>query len=107
MRELTEREKMAVFLYEQVEYDYKKFSTIKKVIDGESGWNPNAVGDSGKAKGVAQFHKPTFDDFSRLSGIEGSYEDPYDQIKLMIWAFNNNLESHWTVWRKLKMKGLV
>ena len=33
---------------------------IDCLIKYESGGNPDAVGDSGKANGILQFHKPTF-----------------------------------------------
>lgn len=36
---------------------------IEELIECESGGNPNALGDEGKAKGVLQFHEPTFQRF--------------------------------------------
>ena len=114
-RPYTEKEELQLYLYEQVGYDYKQYDTIRKVIEGvpsrgvwgESNWDVDAVGDGGKAISVAQFHEQTFNEFSQRSGIQGNYTDPYDQLKLMVWAFNNNLGRHWTVYRILRYKGLV
>ena len=107
VRPLTEKETLQLYLYEQVGYDYKEYSIIKKVIQRESEWNPNAIGDSGLAKNIAQFHEGTFESFCEKSGIDGDYESPYDQIRLMVWAFNNSLEHHWSAWKSLRLKGLI
>jgi hypothetical protein len=114
-RQLTQKEELQLYLYEQVGYDYKQYDTIRKVIEGvpqrgihgESNWDVDAVGDGGLAISVSQFHEETFNWFSELSGIEGEYTNPFDQLKLMVWAFNNNLARHWTVYRLLQYKGLV
>lgn len=68
----------------------------------ESSWDPKAIGDSGKAYSLAQFHKPTFESFKKESQMyELSYENPKDQITLLVWAFNNRKQNHWTTYKKL------
>jgi len=107
IRPLSEYERMTNFLYEEVGYDYKQYALIKKVIQKESEWNPIVYGDSGLAYSVGQFHRPTFNWFQQLSGIEGEYENPYSQIQVMVWAFDNGLEHHWSAYNTLLKKGLI
>ena len=99
-RQLTEKEELQLYLYEQVGYDYKQYNLLRKVIQLESTWNTEAVGDSGLAYSLSQFHEQTFNWFSELSGIEGEYTNPYDQIRLMVWAFDNGYQYHWTTYKR-------
>lgn len=65
-------------------------------INCESQWNITALGDSGKAYGLAQFHEPTFNQFRDESNLDVYYDGAKDQLELMAWAFQNGLQSHWT-----------
>jgi len=96
IRELTETEKLKLFLYEKTNYDYQEFVKLSKIIQCESSWRSDVYGDSLKAKGLAQFWEQTFNEFSKQAGLELSRDNPYDQIRLLVWAFQNNKESHWT-----------
>ena len=69
---------------------------LYEVIQCESNWKETAVGDHGLAYGLAQFHEPTFDMFSKQMGMELDYKSPKDQILVMAWAFSKGLEHHWT-----------
>lgn len=70
---------------------------VYRIIKCESQWKFDAVGDGGKAFGLAQFHRPTFDWLVELSGLEGlDYYEPKDQIVLLDWALKNNREYLWT-----------
>lgn len=70
---------------------------IKRVVECESNFNPEAVGDQGKAYGVAQFWQKTFDSFKKEAGIEDlEYKNWMHQIDLMFWAFSNGKQNHWT-----------
>ncbi len=64
----------------------------------ESSFNPKATGDGGRAKNIFQYHKPTFDSFSKLLGEELDYHSYNDQAKLTayIWANYPKYKSHWT-----------
>jgi len=111
-RELSEKESLQLHLYNQVAYDYKKYREIRKVIEGvpgvqhgESNWVVDAVGDSGLAYGVGQFHEKTFYGFAKEAGVEGEWHNPYDQLTLMAWAWDNGKQNAWTVYRYLKTKG--
>jgi len=65
----------------------------------ESGIRHDGVwGDDGLAYGLFQFHKPTFYKFA-AEGMD--YYSLDDQIEVAAWMFANDLESHWTCWRKL------
>lgn len=62
----------------------------------ESGYNPKAVGDGGRARNIFQFHKPTWDSFTKKMGEELDYNSYHDQSKVASWAFSNGYASHWT-----------
>ena len=77
-------------------------SIADEIIMCESGGDNNAIGDHGLARGVAQFHLNTFNLFKEMSGMVNlSYYSAKDQRKLLLWALDNNLESHWTCYKKL------
>lgn len=66
----------------------------------ESGFREKVYGDSGKAYGIYQFHKPTFELFKKKAGAPSlDYKNPDDQIELAVWAFANGLDSHWSCTR--------
>ena len=66
------------------------FVWFYELLKCESGFNEFAVGDLGKAFGIAQYHKGTFNDF-----CEGEYKNPEDQIKCMAEMLGKKLEYHW------------
>ena len=65
------------------------------LLNCESGLNKKAVGDKGKANGIAQFWKGTYDVFAKQYGLAGSYKNPYSQINLAANMIGDNLASHW------------
>lgn len=67
----------------------------------ESTHRPYAVGDGGRAVGIMQFHRPTFDMYSKQMGEELNYESSYDQIKVADYMWNKGLQRHWTCWGKV------
>lgn len=69
----------------------------------ESSYNPKATGDGGKAKNVFQYHRPTFEAFSKLLGEKLDYYSYYDQSKLtaFIWKNYPQYKNHWTCYTKL------
>lgn len=78
---------------------------LRKTIKGESTFRCDVYGDNGKAYGIAQFHKPTFERWSKELGEELDYYSCHDQIKLMSWAFSkgDKYKRHWTAWRNLSI----
>ncbi len=68
----------------------------------ESSLKPTALGDGGKAYGIYQFHKPTFELFSKKLGEKLNYYNTEDNIKLAIWALANDKGHHWSCYKKLK-----
>jgi len=80
-------------------------SLMDRVIDCESKWRTDVWGDLDKpypAYGIAQFQERTFLWMSEEAGFEGlEWKNPYDQIKIMKWAFENGYEHHWSCWRLL------
>lgn len=65
-------------------------------IHCESRWNITALGDGGKAYGLAQFHEPTFNQFRDESGLDVHYDSAKGQLELMAWAFREGYQRHWT-----------
>lgn len=73
---------------------------VRKVLKCESNLQTGAVyGDGGKAYGIAQLHKPTFEAFSKDLGKEMDYYSYQDQIELISWAFAHNKKNHWTCYK--------
>lgn len=83
----------------------KKFGVSQKlaldVAKCESSLRGNVFGDSGKAYGTYQFHKPTFEAFSKEFGEQLDYYNNEDNIKLAIWAFKKGRQYHWTCYDKV------
>jgi hypothetical protein len=66
-----------------------------KLLNCESGWDKTAIGDKGKANGIAQFHKRTYDTFADNYGLVGSYKNPYSQINLASQMISDGLANQW------------
>jgi hypothetical protein len=78
----------------------EQYPVIYDVIQCESSWDNNAKGKAGEI-GIAQFMPDTWKLFSEKSGKHGDINNAEDQVDLMIWAFENNLQNHWTCYRNL------
>ena len=63
-------------------------------LNCESGLRYNAVGDHGKAYGVAQFHLATFKAY-----CSGDYYSAKDQLKCVSDMFKRGLQLNWSCWR--------
>lgn len=76
------------------------------VINCESGFRHSRVyGDSGKAYGISQFHKPTFLMFVKEAGFSDfDYYDMDDQLDLMAWSWHQGYQSHWSCYKKVNKK---
>jgi len=67
-----------------------------KVINCESGFDPDIIGDHGTSIGIAQLHYPG------LWGISTSTaHDPRVSLEIMASAWKQNEESRWSCWTKL------
>ena len=68
----------------------------------ESRFNPEAVGDSGKAVGPFQYWLSTWQEFRRQMGL--STEDlrgcEEESVRTTAWAISNGLDRHWSVANK-------
>ena len=75
---------------------------IENVVRCESNFNPRAIGDKGKAYGVLQFWRKTFDLFKDEANMEQlKYEAWKNQIDLGYWAFGHDKREHWVCYTKL------
>lgn len=68
---------------------------LLKLINCESGFNSKAVGDKGKANGLLQFWKGTYDTYADIYGLEKEYKNPYSQIDLASKMLSDGLWKHW------------
>lgn len=76
------------------------------VIECESGGNPDAVGDHGLARGLAQWHRDTFYELAAQAKMKGlKWENTIHQLKLMNWALSHGYGSRWTCYRRLTRTG--
>jgi hypothetical protein len=70
---------------------------ILNTVFCESSFRYNAVGDGGLAYGIAQFHKPTFDEF-----CEGNYYSTKDQLQCMLKMWETpKLKLHWSCYKNI------
>ena len=83
-------------------------STMDKVVNCESGYNPNAVNwqDSHKlskgSHGVAQFSKETFKLYAEKMGED--YSDPYnpkEALDVMGYMFSKKQQNQWSCYKKV------
>lgn len=71
---------------------------LEQTIQGESSFNPKAIGDDGRSLGISQYTLPTWKDF--CGGIDERL-DPYKSMDCMAKMFSLGKQSRWTVWRNL------
>jgi hypothetical protein len=92
---------------EWIDYYAKEYGAsaieLKKVAWCESGYKVTVYGDGGRAFSVFQFHKPTFDSWSKRMGENLDYNNFQHHIKLASWAFaqGNEYKDDWTCWTKM------
>lgn len=96
------------FAIEVADQEHVSTSTTVYILQHESDFNPDAIGDHGLAHNVAQFHKPTFDWMRGTAVKQGlpyqnlAYNSSKDQIILLVWALKNNLGDNWTTYRNIE-----
>jgi len=67
------------------------------VLDKESSYNPNAVGDNGKAQGPAQFWPATWKGFRKLMGLPISERTNFrEAVNTLAWAIADGRGNNWT-----------
>lgn len=82
----------------------EKIKEIKETIggvpgtgcpNGESTWNPNAIGDGGKSHGLVQIYLPAHPNITKEQA-----HDPEFAINFIIDEFKKGNEKKWTCWRE-------
>lgn len=95
------------FAVEVAKYDGVSSYTMIYVLQHESSFDPDAIGDHGLAHNVAQFHEATFEWMKQKAIKQGlpyqdlSYNSSKDQIILLAWALKNHLGNNWTTYQAL------
>lgn len=79
---------------------------VSKIIQCESQFDHDALGDGGQAFGVMQYHKASFQRHAKLMGEELDYYSTHDQIKLSVWAIANGHAREWTSFRAIQNGGV-
>ena len=83
-KELTIQE-----IVDKVSKEYNQDSwLIYNVCYAESHFNPGAVHDGGRGKGVCGIHKTTFIGWEKEFNVDLNYDSTYDQIKMTVIAFS-------------------
>ena len=94
-------------LQAQIQAEIKLREQVLSVIMCESSGRHEGIwGDRGRSYGITQLQKPTWDYLSVKAGIQGSWKDKQDQVRLLEWAIQNGHGDNWTCWRKLKKEGV-
>lgn len=81
---------------------------LKAVMRCESGGNQSVIGDNGRAVGIFQYHKGTFESFAKEMGDTSlKRESEFDQATVTAWAFaqGETYRRHWTTYRAIKNGG--
>jgi len=85
---------------DRIERQLTRWAKLYEVAECESNLNHQSQGDNGKANGILQYHKTTFDWLSLKANFKGDYLSQRDQIALGLWAFDNDYGYLWTCYRK-------
>jgi len=72
------------------------------IAKNESGFNPEAVGDHGKAVGLFQFWAGTWTMFRKKMGLSpvDLRTDPLESTRTAMWAIANGYGKHWSTYRR-------
>lgn len=70
-------------------YSTEQAASILANMQAESGGNPNAVGDGGKAKGLFQWHKDRRDAIMKGTGIDVWNSSKQDPLNAAAWEMKN------------------
>ena len=97
----TTEEELVYFYSEKYSVNPQMVSCI---IEKESSWNAQAIGDSGLALGLAQFHRGTYIRFRKKMGLSAKDErtDKAEAIKTLVWGLSQGLGSHWTAYGRCR-----
>lgn len=70
---------------------------LKAILWVESGGDPNAVGDGGRALGPYQIHKGYWSDATRFLGVSWPYSDARDPLKatMAVRAYTEHYAKHY------------
>lgn len=86
------------------EYGLDK-NLVYSMLFCESTLNENAIGDSGKSKGISQYNPNTFIRHEKKLGEDLDEQSWHDSIKLMTFAIANGMGNEWTSYRAIKNGG--
>jgi hypothetical protein len=79
-----------------------KIPETKCIIQHESNYNKDAIGDGGKAYSYMQFHKPTFKQYNKKYQLNLDYKKGNHGIVLYYLMARDNRKNlyHWTTYKQ-------
>lgn len=80
----------------QIEHTIGGDGVNKVCPNGESGWNSDAVGDSGRSFGLAQIHLPAHPHITSAQA-----KDPKFALNFIVDEFKKGNQWKWTCWRAI------
>lgn len=106
IRELKDYSVVELIDYYSALYDQDP-ALMRKVAECESKYNTTILGDGGRAFSVFQFHKGTFERWSKERGEPLDYKSYHDHIKLAVWSFaqGEKYRNAWTSYVAIKRGG--
>lgn len=75
----------------------KQVGILFSIIQVESNFNPNAIGDNGKAVGILQIHPIMVEDVNRIAKTNYNLEDRYcpQKSSQMFFIYTNHYTPDW------------
>ena len=99
LRELTVNEIYKIELYTQLNFNYKNYRLLSRVIKCESSWNEMAFNAKSNDFGLFQINYKTWNDKAKELGFENYTDYWKDNISMGVWIFKNSGIQNWN-WSK-------
>jgi hypothetical protein len=105
IRSLTPLETYKIELYTQLNFNYKNYRLLTRVIKCESNWNEMAYNAKSNDYGLFQINYKTWNNTAIKLGYENYTDYWYDNISLGVWIFKNSGIQNWQwssrCWRQI------
>jgi len=100
LRELTQREQYKLYLYKQLNYNFKAYKLLSRIINCESGWQQfrkdGLVVISKGNIGLGQINRLAHEKTYTRMGL--NMADPYDNLKFTVFLYRRDGVGPWLSW---------